>query len=354
MTLSDLGYYKELGTYQKKHQLGSFEIGRVISEHKDRYIVSNGLQEFDAELIGNLRFTAQNRSDLPAVGDWVALSKYDHNKALIHALYPRKSILERKEAGSQGTSQIIAANIDYGLIIQSVNRDFSMNRLERYLTICNAAKIKPIIVLSKADLCEKQKLEEIVDKVKKRIKNVPIIPTSNQTQLGIIDLKSKLMKGFTYCLLGSSGVGKSTLINTLAGHKLMDTGAISESINRGKHVTSHRELVVLENGILIDNPGMREVGVTNMSKGLEITFDELATLALNCKFSDCNHQNVKGCAIMNALESKEIDEDAYTNFIKLEKERNHFESDALERKKKDKDFGKMIKHMKKQSKNKRF
>ncbi len=354
MTLENLGYNTELGDYRKEHNLDSFEIGRVISEHKDRYTVKTEAGEFDAELIGNLRFTATNRNELPAVGDWVSISEYDENKALIHAVFPRKSIVERKAVGKLGQTQIIATNIDFGLIIQSVNRDFNINRLERYLTICNDSKIEPIIVLSKVDLIEKQNLKELMSQVRERIKNVSLFAISNQSQLGIDRLKSELIKGSTYCLLGSSGVGKSTLINTLTGINLMETAEISKSIERGKHVTSHRELIVLENGILIDNPGMREVGITNISDGLEMTFDEILNLAQNCKYSDCTHTNEMGCAVLDAIENEELDSDSYTNFMKMEKEKMHFELDAKERKKKDKDFGKMIKSVKKQRRNNKY
>lgn len=354
MTLEDLGYTRELGEYRKEHNLESFGIGRVISEHKDRYTLQTDTDEIDAELLGNLRFTATNKNDLPAVGDWVAISKYDENKALIHEVLPRKSIVERKAIGKLGQTQIIATNIDVGLIVQSVNRDFSINRLERYLTICNASKIEAIIVLSKVDLIDDLKLEELLVQVKERIKNVSLYAISNQSKFGIAAIKSKLIKGKTYCLLGSSGVGKSTLINNLTGTNLMDTAEISENIDRGKHVTSHRELIVLENGILIDNPGMREVGITNISDGLEMTFDEILNLAQDCKFNDCTHTSEKGCAIMSAIENDEIDADSYANFIKMEKEKMHFESDATERKKKDKDLGKMIKSVQKQRRNNKY
>jgi ribosome biogenesis GTPase len=354
MTLEDLGYNTELNEYRKTNNLESFDIGRVISEHKDRYTVKTESKEFDAELIGNLRFTAQSRSDLPAVGDWVAISEYDEGKALIHALLPRKTIVERKAVGKLGQTQVIAANIDFGLIVQSVNRDFNINRLERYLTICNAAKIEPIIVISKTDLIEKQELEGMLTQIKERILNVPIHAISNQSQLGIEELKTQLIKGKTYCLLGSSGVGKSTLINSLAGTDLMETGEISQSIDRGVHITSHRELLVMEKGILIDNPGMREVGITDTTEGLEQTFDQISILAQACKFSDCTHNNEKGCAILAAIDNDELDPEAYENFVKMEKERTFFESDAQERKKKDKAFGKMIKGVKKQRKNNKY
>jgi len=354
MTLEDLGYNATLENYRKEHNLDSFEVGRVISEHKDRYTVKTDTEEYEAELIGNLRFTATNRNDLPAVGDWVSISEYDEHKVLIHAVLSRKSILERKAVGKLGQNQIIATNVDFGLIVQSVNRDFNINRLERYLTICNASKIDPIIVLSKVDLIGEQQLKELLTQIKERITNVPLFAVSNQSQFGIAEIKSKLIKGKTYCLLGSSGVGKSTLINTLTGTKLMDTGEISQSIDRGKHITSHRELIVLENGILIDNPGMREVGITNMTEGLEITFDEIVNLAKGCRFSDCTHTTEIGCAVLTAIKNEELDTDSYENFIKMEKEKMHFEADALERRKKDKDFGKMIKNVKKHNKNKKF
>jgi len=354
MTLEDLGYNTALEEYRKEHGLDSFEVGRVISEHKDRYIVKSDVGDFEAELIGNLRFAASTRNDLPAVGDWVSISEYDEDKALIHAVLPRKSIVERKAVGKLGQTQIIATNIYFGIIVQSVNRDFNINRLERYLMICNASKIEPLIVLSKVDLIGEQELEQLIIQVKGRIKDVPLFAISNQSHLGIEELKSTLIKGFTYCLLGSSGVGKSTLINTLAGSYLMDTGEISDSIERGKHVTSHRELMVLENGILIDNPGMREVGITDVSDGIEITFDEISNLAQDCKFSDCTHTNEKGCAVLAAIENEELDADSFANFSKMEKEKMHFESDAQERKKKEKDLGKLIKSTLKHKRKNKF
>jgi len=347
MILEDLGYNKELEAYRKENDLDSFGIGRVISEHKDRYIVKTQTHEIDAELIGNLRFTAKNRNDLPAVGDWVSISEYDENKALIHAVFPRMSILERKAVNILGQTQIIATNIDYGIIVQSVNRDFSINRLERYMTICNASRIKPIIVLSKVDLMEKQKLEKLVSQVKERIKNVPLFAISNLSQFGIDAIKSTLIMGKTYCLLGSSGVGKSTLINNLSGIKLMDTGKISQSTDRGKHITSHRELFVLENGgMLIDNPGMREVGITDSPDGLDITFATIVELTKECKFNNCKHTKETDCAVIAALEKGEIDRNAYENYLKMEKEKTYFESTIAEKRKKDKDFGKMIKNFK--------
>jgi len=354
MTLEELGYDSELEKYRKELNLDSFEIGRVISEHKDRYVVKTKNTEYDAELIGNLRFTAESKHDLPAVGDWVAISEFDENKALIHSVYPRHSILERKAVGKLSERQIIATNIDFALIVQSVNRDFNINRLERYLTICYSSKIEPMVVLSKIDLIETSELEHILEKINKRIKDVSIIAISNQSQIGLDKIKSKLKKGKTYCLLGSSGVGKSTLINHLAGKELMITGGISESIDRGKHITTHRELIVTENGILIDNPGMREVGIADSTSGLEKTFESIVELSKECKFSDCTHTTEIDCAVLEAVSQGEIDTDSYENYLKMEKEKEHFELTVAEKRKKDKDFGKMIKDFKKARKSNKY
>ena len=323
-------------------------------EHRNGYVVKTPAQEFDAELIGNLRFTLTEKSVFPAVGDWVAISEYDEGKALIHAILPRKTVVERKAVGKQGQTQVIAANIDVGIIVQSVNRDFNINRLERYLTICNASKIEPIIVLSKVDLIEQEELDEIIHQVNDRIQSVSIFAISNQSQVGIDALKATLIKGKTYCLLGSSGVGKSTLINTLSGTQIMETGEISEHIDRGKHVTTHRELLVLENGILIDNPGMREVGITQQSEGLEMTFDAISTLAEECKFKDCTHTNETGCAVLLAIQNDELDAESYANFLKMEKERSFFETTSLDRKKREKSFGKLMKSVVKHRKDTKY
>jgi ribosome biogenesis GTPase / thiamine phosphate phosphatase len=353
MKLEDLGYNAFLEKHREEHDLASFGVGRVASEHRERYSVKTDKGEFEAEIIGNLRFSAKDRSDFPAVGDWVAISDYDDDKVLIHAIFPRKTVIERSAVGRPGEKQIIASNIDYALIIQAADRDFNINRIERYLTICFASSVKPIIILSKIDLISDTQLEGILDTLKERIKQLPIVAISNESQVGYDKLMKHIIKGHTYCLLGSSGVGKSTLINNISGKSLMKTDSLSLSTNKGKHKTSHRELVLLENGgILIDNPGMREVGIADAGIGIDTTFNIIVRLSQRCRFKDCTHINEGGCSVIEALEKGELDKTSYDNYLRMERERIHFESSVAERRKKDKDFGKMVKNFKKDKKQK--
>ncbi|MBP1672915.1 MAG: putative ribosome biosis GTPase RsgA [Bacteroidetes bacterium] len=355
MKLEDLGYNEKLQKLRVENNLSDFEIGRVIAEHKERYIVKTENGEYDAEITGNLRFSANSRIDFPAVGDWVALTTYDSDFAVIHKIVPRLSLITRQAVGHYGEIQIIAANIDYAFLIQAVDRDFNVNRLERYLTICYSSKVKPIIVLTKTDLINEQKRTEIIDSIKQRIKEIEIISISNKTQDGYEALKRSIVKGKTYCMLGSSGVGKSTLLNNLSGEAVMRTDTISQSTNKGRHITSHRELIVLESGgILIDNPGMREVGIADTSDGLETTFDIIIRLSLNCKFKDCTHTHEIGCSVIEAVEKGEIDKKSYENYLKMEREKAHFESTIEEKRKKDKEFGKFIKNYKKDIKKNKY
>ncbi|MCC6411262.1 MAG: ribosome small subunit-dependent GTPase A [Saprospiraceae bacterium] len=352
MNLEDLGFNHKLEQFRTENNLETFETGRVIAEHKERYIVKTTNGEFEAEITGNLRFCAKNREDFPAVGDWVAMTTYDANFAVIHKIYPRFSILKRQAVGQFGEIQIIATNIDCAFLVQAVDRDFNINRLERYLTICHASKVDPVIVLTKIDLISENQLTEMVSHIKNRIQNVPVVVLSNATKDGLDVLKKNMEKGKTYCMLGSSGVGKSTLLNNLSGRDLMRTDAISQSTNKGRHVTSHRELIVLENGgILVDNPGMREVGIADTGGGLEVTFDTIVQLAQHCKFKDCTHTSEIGCAVLEAVQNGTIDEASYENYQKMEREKAHFEASILDKRKRDKSFGKMMKNYKKDMKN---
>ncbi len=352
MKLKDFGYNDKLEKSRIDNNLIDVEIGRIIMEHKERYIVRTEKGESEAGITGNLRFSAKSRLDFPAVGDWVALITYDDDFSIIHKILPRFSLITRQAVGLFGEIQLIAANIDYAFLVQAADRDFNINRLERYLTICYSSEISPVIVLTKTDLIDEMKLTEITEGIKQRIKNIPVIAISNETQDGYEALNMIIEKGKTYCMLGSSGVGKSTLLNNLSGRTIMRTDAISKVTNKGRHITSHRELVILENGgILIDNPGMREVGIADTADGLETTFDKIVSLSQHCKFKDCSHTKESGCMVIEAVEKGEINRYSYENYLKMQREKEHFESSVFERRKKDKAFGKMMKNYKKDKSN---
>jgi len=349
--LEDLGYNDALEKFRMEENFTGLEVGRVIAEHKERYTVRTSSGEYEAEVTGNLRFSAKSREDFPAVGDWVAVAVYDRGFAIIRLKFPRHSVIKRQAVGKYGEVQVIAANIDVAFIVQAADRDFNINRLERYLTICHTSKISPAIILTKVDLVPEPRLQEILDQVNARIKDVPVMAISNDTKQGYEALNGFLKKGKTYCLLGSSGVGKSTLLNNLSGKTLMNTGAISRSTNKGRHITSHRELIILENGaILIDNPGMREVGIADTSDGLEQTFERIVSLARGCRFNDCTHTREAGCLVLEAVERGEIDRASYENYLRMEREKEHFESSVAEKRKKDKEFGKVLRNYKKDMK----
>lgn len=348
MNLNDLGYNNIKTIVESLDHLQGSEIGRIIAQHKERYLVATAQGEVNAEITGNMRYSATGREDFPAVGDWVAFINYGHDLAIINEVLPRYSMIKRKAVGSNSEVQVIGTNIDYAFIMQSANRDFSINRLERYLTLCYSSKVSPMIVLTKIDLISKEKLSLLHRQIRQRLENVPLFAISNETKSGYDDLKQVMKSGKTYCMLGSSGVGKSALLNNLAGKSIMKTGVISSYSDRGRHVSTHRELSVLADGsILMDNPGMREVGMTDNPGGLETTYEKIEVLAQQCKFYDCSHTKETGCAIIEAVENGEIEKSYYQNYLKLQKENAHFESSVHERRKKDKDLGKMLKNFKK-------
>ena len=295
-------------------------------------------------------FAASSREDYPAVGDWVLITPLDKEKAVIHEILPRKTVLKRKSAGKTDV-QIIASNIDVAFIVQSPDRDYSLNRFERYFSLAESGGIKPAVVLNKIDLIDDSDLEWRISEIKDRFKGTDIYTTSTLTGKGMADLRKNIKKGLTYCFLGSSGVGKSSLINTLIGKNLIKTGEISFQTNRGRHITTHRQLFILENGgLLIDNPGMREIGLLDSKTGIKSVFSEIQGLSKHCRFSDCTHTHEPGCAVLKAVRSGDLDKSQYKNYIKLAKENEFNTMTRLEKREKDRNFGKFIKKAKKQIK----
>ncbi|MDP8208326.1 MAG: ribosome small subunit-dependent GTPase A [Candidatus Electryonea clarkiae] len=327
----------------------NFSVARIIEVNKNNYKVCDGQHDIFAELTGKFMFNIENSIDYPTVGDWVVVQCFDDfSMATIHDILPRKSLLKRKDPGKAVEFQLIAANIDYAFIMQSVDSNFDLNRLERYLVMANESKIQPIVVLSKTDLISSEELAEINEKIERFKNKYLFLPISNVDGDGINTLKNELNSGKTYCLLGSSGVGKTTLLNNLLGENKFDVNEVREKDDKGRHTTTKRQLVILESGnIFIDTPGMRELGNFAVDTGIEETFNEIDSFARQCRFTDCTHTNEESCAVMAAVEEGIIDGDSYNNFLKLKKESAHYEMSYLDKRRKDKAFGKQLKNYKK-------
>ena len=321
-----------------------FNIVRVISVNKNSFVVSNGVKDIYAELTGKFLFNTEDSLDLPAVGDWVYAQLFDDDElAIIHEILPRKTLLKRKASGKKVDYQLIAANIDTAIIMQSLDSNFNLRRLERYLVMINEGKITPAIFLSKSDLIGVEEIEKKEEDIRKILPDVDIIAFTNNSQIDIENIKTFFTPFKTYCLLGSSGVGKTTLLNNLIHQELYKTQPIREKDGRGKHTTTRRELIVLENGaIIIDNPGMRELGVISNESGLGNTFNEIEELANQCKYKDCTHTVEAGCAVLDALHRGDIPEERYNNYIKIYKELLYNEMSYVEKRQKDKKWGKFF------------
>jgi len=343
-TLADLGYNDSFETERIHSGLINYSVGRIIAEYKEAYRVKGTDIEYLAKITGKHMFTATIREDYPAVGDWVAFEALSDKTAIIRGILSRKTILKKKYSNKQD-NQIIATNIDVAFITESTDRDYNLNRIERYLVLATEGSITPVILLNKIDLISDIEKNEKIDQLKNRFKNVDILVTSALSDQGLEDLRSYITKGKTYCFLGSSGVGKSSLINTLLGKNEIKTNEISTSLGKGKHTTTAREMYFLNNGgIVIDNPGTREVGISDSSAGLDNVFDEIADLSRSCKYTNCTHMHEPGCAVLEAVENKTLDEDKYSNFVKLKKESDFYKLTEVEKREKDRKFGKFVKN----------
>jgi ribosome biogenesis GTPase / thiamine phosphate phosphatase len=326
----------------------NYTVGRVILEHKHSYRVLCEQGEWLATVSGHFAYETSSRLDYPAVGDWVVVEKMPgEEKAIIHQLFKRKSVFVRKIAGREIEQQIVAANVDIVFLVMSLNDDFNIRRLERYITASWDSGAKPIIVLTKADLCDNS-IPFIIE-IERNAPGIEYFLTSTVTNEGIAQLKEVLGEGITAALLGSSGAGKSSLMNALMENDSMKVSAIRESDARGRHTTTHRELLRLPSGAcVIDTPGMRELQLWDQRESLDASFRDIEALAEQCRFRDCTHKKEPHCAVLEAIEEGHLEAARLQSFLKLGKEIAFLEKKLstqtkLEEKRKQKKISKGVK-----------
>ena len=334
--------------------VSTLETARVIAVDREHYIVAHGNQEIPAEITGKLMFSAGSPLDYPAVGDWVQVQRVDQgSRAIIHDICQRKSILKRKTAGKKISHQLIAANIDTAFIVQALDGDYNLRRLERYMVMVYDGGIQPVVLLSKSDLLPSHAIDEHVDEIRTIFPDLGIIAFSNKTGDGLDSITTLLAPGNTYCLLGSSGVGKTTLLNSLLKNTVFETRKVREKDGKGRHTTTRRQLILLKNdAMIVDTPGMRELGSLAVESGLKNAFHEIDQLASSCRYHDCSHTQENGCAVISAVADGILLKERYENYLKMNKESIFHEMSYQEKKKKDKQFGKMVKSVMKSKKNK--
>lgn len=326
MILEDLGFDAGFAEHFGAYASEGYRPGRISLEHRNLYVVFTERGEISAFPTGRMYHEAADQGDLPVVGDWVAVRIFDEQppKAVIHAILPRRSKFSRKQAGTRIAEQPIASNIDTVFVVVGLDGDFSVRRVERYLTLAWESGAEPVVLLTKSDLCPDA--EERLAEVEASAPGVPVYALSVIEHRGLGRLPAYLVKGKTVALLGSSGVGKSTIINHLLGREVQRTQEVREDDSRGRHTTTHRQLFVLPSGgLVIDTPGMRELQLWNAAGGLADAFGDIEALAEGCRFADCGHDNEPGCRVREALSTGELNEGRFESYRKLQKELNYLE-----------------------------
>lgn len=321
MYLKPLGLTDSHLNYLNKNQLSIDHLGRIVKQNHSKFTVKMRFNDILALVPGSLKYSIKNQVELPSVGDWVIIKNKKKSTPYIKTILPRKSIIKRKNIYKLNQEQAIASNVDFGLIMQDIKYDFNLNRLDRFLTICYASSVIPIIILTKIDLVKKTTINACIKKITERFQDIKILMLSNKSLEGFKEVKHYIKRGKTYCCIGSSGAGKSSFINNLIGEKVMLTKSLRKKSNKGQHTTSHRELFILKNsGILIDTPGIRELGISIPNYNLNFTFKKIFNIGRSCKFSNCNHVNEPNCEVKNAVKTGAIEQSLLDNYHKMHNE----------------------------------